>query len=204
MAEYKDENRCRSCGGKCCEIYKPDCKGGAFNTDYLFENWCEGFFQDCDIDVEPCFDPIIVHLTGNEHLRQELLVKRIDPNYCQYHDPKTGCRISWDRRPNQCKEYRCKEWIAEQLLQELSAKGIDPYNCQHYDFKTGCKLPWDKLPEPCQDYRFSHIIKECVPVNDSLHKVVSCEDYNRIASIDDMCCVNKTQKCTNCENCLPF
>ena len=87
--------------------------------DIDFENWIQQWddmFSETGADKVPSlFDPLDVHLPGNEHLRKALTEKGLDSNKCKYcgHD---GCILPWDLRPNLCKEYRCIEWKNEGLI----------------------------------------------------------------------------------------
>ena len=113
---YKDSTRCSECGGKCCRIYLTCTEGGAQPETVWFEEWVQQWdweFEECGAkEFEPFFDPLIVHLAGNEHMLIELQKKGIDPYGCKYL-AKDGCSLTWDKRPNTCKEYRCYDWRHE-------------------------------------------------------------------------------------------
>ena len=86
-----------------------------------FEEWCEEFHeQEKHYDAEPLFDPLVVFFTGNEHKIEKLKEQGINPRACQYldHLGGTGCRISWDKRPSQCKTYVCKRLEKAKILEE--------------------------------------------------------------------------------------
>lgn len=109
--EHRNDERCTRCRGKCCLIYKSVLAGGAYPEGQTwFEDWCTTFHESpASYGVEPHFDPLEVHRSGNEHMKDELLAKGINPDGCQYLGP-TGCKIPWSKRPEHCKTYRCEEW----------------------------------------------------------------------------------------------
>ena len=43
--------------------------------------------------MEPLFDPLEVHTRGHEAEWDALLAKGIDPEWCQYSNPQSGCMI---------------------------------------------------------------------------------------------------------------
>jgi len=113
---HKDLERCKTCGGKCCAIYVSCGDGGLRPMDTWFEEWVECWdeeFETCGASsIEPLFEPLEVHMSGNEHMLEELKEKGIDPDKCKYCNPD-GCILPWDKKPNACKEYRCMEWRQE-------------------------------------------------------------------------------------------
>jgi len=116
MGLYRNPSKCAACGGKCCKIYLPAEDGGAWNTTVYFEDWCMGFHPHPEeYGISPLFDPLIVHLTGNEHLLKELREKDIDPDACQYLG-KDGCMIPWDKRPLICRTWKCEKFDESDLI----------------------------------------------------------------------------------------
>lgn len=110
MSEYSDPGRCARCGGKCCRIYI-DCQWLPWK--HFIEEWVALFHEDPDqYGIDPLFDPVVVHKIGNEHMLDELKTTGVNPYACQYQGPE-GCLITWDRRPEKCRSYRCKKWIEE-------------------------------------------------------------------------------------------
>jgi hypothetical protein len=106
--QYRNQEKCRKCGGKCCKIYLAAEEGGARNTEIWFEDWCLGFHSNPDsYGVTPLFDPLIIYMTGNEYMLEDLKDRGIDPNACQYLG-KDGCMIQWDKRPLQCRTWKCE------------------------------------------------------------------------------------------------
>lgn len=106
--QYRNPETCRKCGGKCCKIYLAPEEGGTRNTEAWFADWCLGFHPNPDsYGVIPLFDPLVVHMTGNEHMLEDLKNRGIDPHSCQYLG-KDGCMIQWDKRPLQCRTWKCK------------------------------------------------------------------------------------------------
>ncbi len=107
-----NEKICSTCGGKCCKIYLSIDRGGSKPFEYGFEEWCEEFHEHSDrYGIEPLFEPMDVHLVGNEHLIEKLKRQGIDAYSCQYLNPKgNGCMIPWEKRPIQCKKYVCEKW----------------------------------------------------------------------------------------------
>lgn len=107
---YRNNDKCTQCGGKCCKIYLRADRGGAMPMEPWFEEWCIDFHIDHDrYSVEPLFDPLDVHMAGNEHMLQELIEHGIDPDSCQY-IRRDGCSIPWERRPLRCREYKCEKF----------------------------------------------------------------------------------------------
>jgi len=116
--EHQDTNRCTECGGKCCRIYISCLDGGTMPETLYFDEWVTQWkweFEDCGAtEIEPLFDPLIVHLAGNEHMLKDLEKRGIDPCACQYLR-KDGCSLPRDKMPNTCKEYRCGEWVRGEI-----------------------------------------------------------------------------------------
>lgn len=145
--EYRDVIRCASCGGKCCQLYMKRCEGGQMpdyiqyandnilddtqNFDYYFKNsiWC---IQKDKFDVEPRYDVLeayrawldsyIYDDSSNrkiEALRflKELNERGINMAYCAYWSKEGGCIIAWHKRPANCNEHRCREWINEDEIE---------------------------------------------------------------------------------------
>lgn len=76
------------------------------SSNIWFEQWCSDYFEGRDLTgIEPLFDPLEVFSTGNEHMIEELKQKGIDANFCQYKDPRSGCMIPQEKRPNHCGEF---------------------------------------------------------------------------------------------------
>ena len=46
-------------------------------------------------------------LPGHEAEWSALLARGIDPEWCQYYNPRSGCLIERDRRPTQCRQFNC-------------------------------------------------------------------------------------------------
>lgn len=108
--EYSNPDVCKQCGGECCLIYLPIDMGGSYPSgQYWFEEWCFGFHKNADqYGVEPLFDPLLVHMTGNEHMINDLAERGINAHACQYLT-STGCSIPWENRPVHCKTYACEK-----------------------------------------------------------------------------------------------
>lgn len=82
--EYKDYETCKSCGGRCCRIYR--------HWDGQVEDWLEAFEESGATKiVQPIYDPF-------KEYRSE----------CQYLG-KNGCIIPWEFRPTVCRGYKCNE-----------------------------------------------------------------------------------------------
>ena len=115
--QYKNQEKCRRCGGKCCKIYLTAEEGGTRSTEVWFEEWCINFHSNSDsYDVIPLFNPLEVHMTGNEHMLEDLKAVGIDPNSCQYLG-KDGCMIQWGKRPLQCKIWKCECFDESDVIQ---------------------------------------------------------------------------------------
>lgn len=114
MNYSSDPQRCKECGGKCCLIYLSVHDGGARPSDTWFEEWVEEwdkvFEKTGASQITPLFDPLEVHFTGNEHLKEKLIAQGINPDKCKYCG-KEGCIIPWELRPEVCKKYMCEDWI---------------------------------------------------------------------------------------------
>jgi hypothetical protein len=108
LVEYENARTCRECPTHaCCRIYATDEHGGRDESSW-FEEWARGFHDHPEeYGVEPRFDPLVVHARGHEAEWAALLAKGIDPEWCQYHDPRSGCTIDRDRRPTQCRQFNC-------------------------------------------------------------------------------------------------
>ena len=81
-----------------------------------FEEWCESWTEMFTESgalavVQPQFDPLEVHMSGNEHMRIELLEEGVDPGSCVYRGKK-GCLLPRENRPKICREYMCKDSLA--------------------------------------------------------------------------------------------
>ena len=100
MKETKQE--CIDCGGKCCQIY----------SDYSYFG-CSVYESENNYEVSPLFDRNkvsgILNLCkdDNEGYIKNLLANNIDPSFCEYRHPKTGCLITRDKRPVVCTKYYC-------------------------------------------------------------------------------------------------
>jgi hypothetical protein len=131
---YKNIAKCTACGGRCCKIYLGGSIGGYRDESVWFEEWCDGFhLHSIDYGVEPLFDPLVVHMTGNESMLQELIKKGIDPWCCQYLG-ENGCMISWDKRPLICRSWKCD------LLDESDVAGVI-----ELDMQETTPIPEDKI-----------------------------------------------------------
>jgi len=108
LVEYENAKTCRECPThSCCRIYGRD-ENGTRDRPSSFEEWARGFHDHPeDYGVEPLFDPLEVHMQGHEAQWSALLAKGIDPEWCQYHDSRSGCMIERDRRPSQCRQFNC-------------------------------------------------------------------------------------------------
>jgi hypothetical protein len=111
--EYRNDILCSSCNEPCCEIY-----GKWRNTQEWFEDWCLEFHGHRDDwgkiipnyfgeGVVAKFDPLVVFLTGNEHMIDELVAQGINPRFCEYWNKDTGCEIERKKRPTVCREFKC-------------------------------------------------------------------------------------------------
>lgn len=116
MAEIIDKiaDKCKRCGGKCCELYSPETfsKYQSVWFEEYVESWLESFEESgaTKTGIKPQFDPLEVHMGGNEHMMWELVQKGIDPDSCQYRGQK-GCLLPRDKRPQVCREYICDREI---------------------------------------------------------------------------------------------
>jgi hypothetical protein len=108
LVEYENAKTCRECPTHaCCKIYARD-ENDAREKPSWFEAWARGFHEHPEeYGVEPLFDPLVVHMRGHEAEWSALLAKGIDPEWCQYYNPQSGCTIERDRRPVQCRQYNC-------------------------------------------------------------------------------------------------
>jgi len=116
MNEVRDISRCTKCGGKCCKIYLSEWEGGTKSEQVWFDEWVEAWdeaFANSGADkIEPLFDPLYVHITGNEYLKELLLMQGLDPDKCKYCGT-SGCILPWEVRPKVCKEFICMKWRKE-------------------------------------------------------------------------------------------
>ncbi len=108
LVEYENAKTCRECPThSCCRIYARD-EDITRDRPSSFEEWARGFHDHPEeYGVEPLFDPLEVHMKGHEAQWDALLAKGIDPEWCQYHNPQSGCVIERDRRPTQCRQFNC-------------------------------------------------------------------------------------------------
>lgn len=114
---YRNTNKCTTCRGECCYLYLDPDIGGSRDPEMWFEDWCLIFEEETkNCGVEPLFDPLIVHLTGNEYMIKELMMKGINPYACQYLG-LNGCRIPWDKRPEVCREWKCELFDASDAVE---------------------------------------------------------------------------------------
>ncbi|AFM40606.1 hypothetical protein Desaci_1603 [Desulfosporosinus acidiphilus SJ4] len=44
--------------------------------------------------------------------------------YCAYWTKERGCIIEWEKRPVNCKEHRCREWLEEEEAKHTNSKTI--------------------------------------------------------------------------------
>lgn len=119
FVEYRNFNKCKECGGKCCKIYDDDVDGIRDKSEW-FEEWCEGFhFGRKKYGVDPLFDPLIAHMSGLDGSRgsewKALFAKGIDPEYCEYIG-LDGCRISWEKRPFHCRIFKCDKFTDDDIV----------------------------------------------------------------------------------------
>ncbi len=91
LVEYENAKTCKECPTHaCCKIYARDENGTRGNPSW-FKEWVEGFHDHPEeYAVEPFFDPLEVHMLGNEAKWNALLAKGIDPEWCQYLQPSIG------------------------------------------------------------------------------------------------------------------
>jgi hypothetical protein len=106
-------DKCRSCDGHCCKIYADHDHGGGRPWTVWFEEWCENWLAEfaateADKRFVPLFDPLEVHMGGNEHMLADLRARGIDPDSCQYRG-QSGCLLPREFRPKVCRLYVCKE-----------------------------------------------------------------------------------------------
>ena len=108
LVEYENAKTCKECPThSCCRIYARD-EDDTRDKSSWFEEWARGFHDHPEeYGVEPLFDPLEVHMRGHEAEWGALLAKGIDPEWCQYYNPLSGCMIERDRRPTQCRQYNC-------------------------------------------------------------------------------------------------
>ena len=105
---------CKKCGGNCCLLYLHVRDGGARPINTWFEEWAEDWTEEFEIcgaltsGVKQLFNPLEVHLKGNEHMKEALIARGINPNACQYLG-KNGCLLPREKRPKSCREYVCKK-----------------------------------------------------------------------------------------------
>lgn len=108
--DFYDPDKCSRCGGKCCLIYRSIFDGGGRPADCWFDEWVEQWDEEFNVTgankISPLFDPLEVHMTGNEQLRNDLLSKGIDPDRCKYCGIN-GCILEWNLRPDVCRKYNC-------------------------------------------------------------------------------------------------
>lgn len=98
------------------------------NFDYYFKH-SVGDIQKDRFDVEPQYDVLEAYSAWGdsyiyddssdrkiEALRclKELDDRGINRGYCAYWTKEGGCIIAWEKRPENCKEHRCREWINEE------------------------------------------------------------------------------------------
>jgi hypothetical protein len=108
LVEYENAKTCRECPTHlCCRIYDRE-EHGIRDKPHWFEEWAESFHDHAEeYGVEPLFNPLEVHKQGHEAEWDLLLTKGIDPEWCQYYSPQSGCIIERDRRPTQCRQFNC-------------------------------------------------------------------------------------------------
>ena len=115
MSEVKDNvdrEKCSRCGGECCRIYTRVLDGGVMPSEAWFEEWVghwdEAFeASGAKLVASPLFDPLLVHLAGNEGMLDDLTARGIDPHACQYLG-KDGCLLPRGNRPRACREFLCE------------------------------------------------------------------------------------------------
>jgi len=119
LKEYRDEERCKKCGGKCCKIYISVEDNEVYNDlGCYWEEWVLDFHENRkNYSVKPLYDAIDLHLKtlGHESVEtynnavNELKSKGINPEYCEYLG-ENGCIIPWDKRSIICKNFICEDW----------------------------------------------------------------------------------------------
>ncbi|MDG6934545.1 MAG: hypothetical protein JRN68_07575 [Nitrososphaerota archaeon] len=119
--ECRNDTICMNCTKEyyCCRIYNDYDKPGTCDHNMWFQEWVEGFHSNPEnYGVQSFFDPLEVWMDGLEHKRQreKLLAKGIDPEYCQYYAPKSGCTIDRLKRPIQCRQYDCGNFTSEDYI----------------------------------------------------------------------------------------
>jgi len=121
MAAYRNVETCHTCPEekrrRCCRIYDND-DDGIRDKSVWFDEWCENFHTPQmrgSYGMEPLFDPLVVHMTGNEHMMRELEAKGVDPYACEYLGP-SGCRIPWKKRPLICKLWKCDRFTEKDKI----------------------------------------------------------------------------------------
>ena len=112
VSDKIDAEKCRACGGKCCRIYASIEEGGIRSLNMWFDEWCQAWDERFEESgafkvMTPLFEPLDVHMTGNEHMLDELKSKGIDPDCCKYLGPE-GCLLPRENRPDVCREYMCE------------------------------------------------------------------------------------------------
>jgi len=94
---------CIDCGGKCCQIY----------SGYSYSHGSHIHEGEKDYGVSPLFDrrkvDDILNLCedDSEGYIKNLLGNNIDPSFCEYRHPDTGCIIPRDKRSYVCTAYYC-------------------------------------------------------------------------------------------------
>jgi hypothetical protein len=149
VLEYRDSIRCASCRGKCCKIYLKISEGGQMpdnihyandnildntqNFNYYFKNsiW---FLEKERFGVEPLYDVIDAYsawidsyIYDDSSARKKEALRRlkvlnekgIHIGYCAYWIEEGGCIIQWEKRPPNCKEHRCQEWINNEVIDNV-------------------------------------------------------------------------------------
>jgi len=126
MYLYRNIRKCDACGGNCCKIYLRASDGGAMPEDAWFEEWCSEFhMNEKNYGVKPLFNPLVVHLMGNEYMVKELESLGIDSYSCQYLG-KRGCRIPWDKRPLICRSWKCEKLDDSDIVGIVRFSKISP------------------------------------------------------------------------------
>lgn len=103
--DYRNLERCRRCGGKCCRIYALENRPRKLDL----QEWADRFHAHREsYGIKPRFDPVEVLQPGNESLWEALRDQGIDPHTCEYLGPE-GCLIPWATRPSQCRKFYCQQ-----------------------------------------------------------------------------------------------
>lgn len=139
--QHRDDYRCRRCRGWCCRIYGVYLESGTRDHDQCFEAWAEGFHPHAETyGVEPLFDPLLVH-GGWPEARAAAERAGLNVEYCEYHHPSRGCLIPRERRPVQCRTWRCPEWEAQTDAEVIPLSSVQPFRGREAPYHSSGVLP---------------------------------------------------------------